>query len=185
MLLNCGVGEDSWESLGLKGDQISQSQRKSILSILWKNCCWSWGSNTLATWYKEPTHLKRPWCWERLQAGGEGDDRGWDGWMASSTQWICVWTSSRRWWRTRKPGVLQSAGLQSRTWLSAWTATSFTLSPFVHSICLRKQGLNTFLPTLPGTPTWKVKCGISWESRLKLDKTAPLSLPVSHVEVAI
>ena len=48
--------------------------------------CWSWNSNTLATWCEELTHLKRPWCWERLRAGGEGDDRGWDGWMASLTQ---------------------------------------------------------------------------------------------------
>ena len=51
---------------------------------------------------------KRPWCWERLKAGGEGDDIGWDGWMASPTQWIWVWASSGRWWRTGKPGVLQS-----------------------------------------------------------------------------
>ena len=49
--------------------------------------CWSWSSNPLATWCKELTHLKRPWCWERLKAGGEGDDRGRDGWMASPTRW--------------------------------------------------------------------------------------------------
>ena len=49
------------------------------LSVYWKDWCWSWNSNTLATWCKELTHLKRPWCWERLKAGGEGDDRGWDG----------------------------------------------------------------------------------------------------------
>ena len=47
----------------------------------------SWNSNTLPTWWEELTHLKRPWCWERLRAGGEGDKRGWDGWMASLTQW--------------------------------------------------------------------------------------------------
>ena len=52
-----------------------------------RTCCWSWSSNTLATWCKEPTHRKRPWCWERLRAGGEGGDRGWDSWMASVTQW--------------------------------------------------------------------------------------------------
>ena len=54
----------------------------------------------------------RPWCWERLKAGGEGDDRGWDGWMASLTQWTWVWASSGRWWRTGKPGVLQPMGSQ-------------------------------------------------------------------------
>ena len=72
----------------------------------------SWSSNTLATWCEEPTHWKRPWCWERLRAGGEGDDRGWDGWMASLTQWRWVWASSGRWWGTGSPGVLQSVELQ-------------------------------------------------------------------------
>ena len=70
-----------------------------------------WSSNSLATWCKEPAHWKRPWCWERLRAG-EGDDRGWDGCMASSTQWTWVWANSARWWRTEEPGVLQSTGSQ-------------------------------------------------------------------------
>ena len=56
--------------------------------------CWRWNSSTLATWCEELTHWKRPWCWERLRAGGEGDNRGWDGWMASPTQWTWVWVSS-------------------------------------------------------------------------------------------
>ena len=106
ILLNCGVGEDSWESLGLQGDPVSQSWRKSILNIHWKDWCWSWNSNTLATWCKELTHLKRSWCWKRLKAGGEGDNRGWDDWMASLTQWTWVWVYSRSWWWTGKPGVL-------------------------------------------------------------------------------
>ena len=65
-----------------------------------------------ATWCKELTHLERPWCWERLKAGREGDDRGWDGWMASLTWWTWVWGDSRHWWWTGKPGGLQSMGLQ-------------------------------------------------------------------------
>ena len=73
---------------------------------------WSWNSNTLATWCKELTHLKRPWCWERLRAGGEGDNKGWDGWMASPTQWTWVWVDSGSWWWTGKPGVLQFMGSQ-------------------------------------------------------------------------
>ena len=77
-----------------------------------KDWCWRWSSNTLATWCKELTHWKRPWCWERLKAGGEGDNRGWDGWMTSLTQWTWVWASSRSWWWTGQPGVLQSMGLQ-------------------------------------------------------------------------
>ena len=63
-----------------------------------------------ATWCEELTHWKRPWCWERLKAGGERDDRGWDGWMVSPTQWTWVWASSGRWWRTGKPCELQSIG---------------------------------------------------------------------------
>ena len=75
----------------------------------WKDWCWSWISNTLATWCEEPTHCKRPWCWERLKAEGEGDYRGWDGWMASLTWWTWIWASSGSWWWTGKPGVLQSS----------------------------------------------------------------------------
>ena len=112
MLLNCGFGEDSWESLGLQGVSTSQSKRKSVLNIHWKDWCWSWNSNTLATWCEQLTHLKRPWCWERFKAGGEGENREWDGWMASLTRWTWVCTSSRSWWRTAKPGMLQSMGLQ-------------------------------------------------------------------------
>ena len=64
------------------------------------------------TWCKELTHWKRPWCWERLRGGGEGDDRGWDGWMASLTRWTWVWVNSGSWWWTGRPGVLQSMGSQ-------------------------------------------------------------------------
>ena len=79
MLLNCRLGKDSWESLGLQGDQTGQFYRKSVLNIHSKDWCWSWSSNTLATKCKELTHWKRSWGWERLKAGGEEDDRGWDG----------------------------------------------------------------------------------------------------------
>ena len=72
--------------------------KKIVLSVLWKDWCWSWNSNTLATWCEELIHLKRPWCWERVKAGWEGDDRWWDGWMASLTRWTWVWVSSRSWW---------------------------------------------------------------------------------------
>ena len=127
MLLNCGVGEDFWESPGLQGDPISQSWRKSVLNIHWKDWCWSWNSNTLATWCEELTHLKRPLCWERLKVGGEGDDRGWDGWMASSTQWTWIWVNSGSWWWTRRLGVLQSMGLQRvrHDWASEQNWTCF------------------------------------------------------------
>ena len=67
--------------------------------------------HTLATWCEELTHWKRPWSWERLRAG-EGDSRGWDGWMASLTQWTRVWVESGSWWWTGRPGVLWFMGLQ-------------------------------------------------------------------------
>ena len=112
MLLNPGVGEDSWE--------VPWTVRRSNQSILkeispeysLEGLMMSWSSNTLATWCKELTHWKRSWCRERLKTGGEGYDRGWDGWMASLTRWTWVWASSGSWWWTRKPGMLQSMGSQ-------------------------------------------------------------------------
>ena len=92
-------------------------------NIHWKDWCWSWSSNTLAAWWKEPTHWKRLWCWERLRAGGEGVNRGWDGWMASLTRWTWVWVNSgmnlvmdREAWRAAIHGVTKS-----QTRLSNWT----------------------------------------------------------------
>ena len=82
------------------------------LNIHWKNWCWGWNSNTLATWCKDLSLWKRLWCWERLKEGGEGENRGWDGWMASTTYWTWIWTSSRGWWWTGKPGMLQSISSQ-------------------------------------------------------------------------
>ena len=82
------------------------------MGVHWKDWCWSWNSNTLATSCEELTHWKRPWCWEGLGAGGEGNNRGWDGWMASPTQWTWVCVNSRSWWWTGRPGVLWFMGLQ-------------------------------------------------------------------------
>ena len=85
---------------------------QSVLGIHWKDWCWSWNSSTLATWCEELTHWKRPWCLEGLWAGGEGDSRGWDGWMASPTRWTWVWVNSGSWWWTGRPGVLWFMGSQ-------------------------------------------------------------------------
>ena len=68
-------------------------------------------SNTSATWCEEVIHWKTPWCWVRLKAG-EGDNRGWDSWMASLIYRTWVLANSGRWWRTVNPGMLQSMGLQ-------------------------------------------------------------------------
>ena len=91
--------------------------KEIILNIHWKDWGWSRNSSTLTTWFEELTHLKRPWSWARL------NDRGWDSWMASLTQWTWVWINSGRWWWTGKPGVLRSMGSQrvGWTWLSNWT----------------------------------------------------------------
>ena len=78
-----------------------------------------WPSDVKKVTHLNVTHFKRPWCWEWLMAGGEGDVREWDGWMASPTQWTWVWVSSKSWWWTGKPGVIAVHGVtESRTWLS-------------------------------------------------------------------
>ena len=107
MLLNCGVGEDSWKSLGLQGDQTSQSK--------W-NQSWTFIGRTDAEaeapilWPSDAkSQLTRK---ERLKAEGEGDNRGWDGWMALPMQWTWVWVGSGSWWWTGRPGVLQVMGSQ-------------------------------------------------------------------------
>ena len=87
----------------------NQSVLKEIsleYSFIRKDWCWSWNSSTLAIWCEKLTHWKRPWCWERLKAEGGGDDRGWEGWMASPTRWTWVWVDSGSWWRTGKPSIL-------------------------------------------------------------------------------
>ena len=66
--------------------------------------------NVKSQYFGHLTHFKRSWCWERLKAGGEGDDSRWDGWMASPTQWTWVWVNSRSWCWTGRPCLLQSVG---------------------------------------------------------------------------
>ena len=90
-----------WRRL-LRVPWTARGSNQSILKEISPGCSWkdwwSWNSNTLATWCEELTHLKRPWCWERLKAGGEGNDRGWEGCIASPTQWTWVWVNSGSWW---------------------------------------------------------------------------------------
>ena len=122
----------------IAGCYSSKSARRSnqsilkeiILGVHWKDWCWSWNSNILATWCEELTHWKRPWCWERLKAGGGGDDRGWDGWMASPTQWTWVWVDSGSWWWTGRPGVLRLMGSQrvGHNWATELNSSRFYLS---------------------------------------------------------
>ena len=111
MLLNCGVGEDSW---------VPWTARRSNLSILkeispeysLKGLMLNLKLQYFGHLMQRTDLLEKPWCWERLKVGGEGDDRAWDGWMASLTWWTWVWVNSGSWWWTGRPGMLQSMGSQ-------------------------------------------------------------------------
>ena len=114
-----------------KGDQswvfIGRTDVEAETPILWLPHVKSW-----LIW-------KCPWCWGRWEVGAEVDDRGWDGWMASWTQWTWVWVNSGSWWWTGRPGVLWFMGSQSQTWLNGWTELNWTsnrLIPFFHSFFL-------------------------------------------------
>ena len=111
MLLNCCAGEDSWlwtakeiKPVNPKGNQpwlfIGRTDAEAEAPILWLPDVKNWLIGMMN------------WCWERLKAGGEGDDSGWDGWMASPTWWTWVWVNSRSWWWTGRSGVLRSVGSQ-------------------------------------------------------------------------
>ena len=121
MLLNCEVGEDSWESLGLQGDPTSPFWRRSALGFLWKDWCWSWNSSTLATCCEEPTHWKRSWSgkdWRQEEKSMTEDEMvEWHHWLDGSEF-------------EQAPGVgdgqeglacFVHAITKSQTWLSDWT----------------------------------------------------------------
>ena len=85
--------------------------------------------NTLAIWCKQLTHLKIPWCWERLKAGGEGDDRGWDGCMASLTWRTWIWVNSRSWWWTGSPWGYKELDMTERlNWASIYNIKQLSIS---------------------------------------------------------
>ena len=118
-------GEQSWVFIG-------RTDAEAETPILWPP-----DANKLTPW-------KRPWCWERLKVGGEGEDRGWEGWMASPTRWTWVWASSRSWWWAGKPGVLESMGSQrvGHDWETElnWTVLldvegSSTMDKTIHRNC--------------------------------------------------
>ena len=119
--------------------------KESSPDFHWKDWCWSWNFNTLATWYEELTNLKRPWCWEKLTVGRAGDNRGWDSWMASPTWWTWVWASSGSWWWTGMPGMLQSMKLQRvrHDWVTELNWTLHSTFKVKESTCI--TGDNVYL----------------------------------------
>ena len=174
MLLNSGIGEDFWESPGWQGDPTSPSKRRSVLGVHWKDWCWSWNSNSLATWRKELTHWKRPWCWEGLRAGGKGDNRRWDGWMASVTRWKWVWVDSGSWWWIGRPGVLWFMGLQRVRYNWATELNYITLLKF--PLC---YPLGTSLLWLTS-----LLLNISWLFPVVILKSISfLSIPIYHIQI--
>ena len=143
MLLNCGVGEDSWESLGLQGDPTSPYYRRSVLGIHWRT------DAEAATPILWPPHAKnwligkdpnagKDWRWEE-----EGTTRVWDGWMASPTWWTWVWVDSRSWWWTRRPSVLRFMGSQrvGHHWAIElnWTWLLNTSSWWIFSVMIKMR----------------------------------------------
>ena len=137
-----------------------------------------------ATWYEELTHLKTPWCWEGLKARGKGDNRGWDGWVASPTQWIWVWVNSGSWWWTRRPGMLQSTGSQrvGHNWATEQQA-GLMRSLWTRGPCLPKP--SSLLPPwawLPGQPCPHSPTSISVQSGLTAE-TVLLLMRNSHCTV--
>ena len=148
---------------------------KSVPGIHWKDWCWSWNSNTLATSCEELTHLKRPWCWERLRVGGEGDDRGWGGWMASPTRWTWVWVNSGSWWLTGRPGLLRFMGSQRvrHNWATElnWTERIWKLVYVILKQKFFKVNFQNSCSQCPGfsTVSWWWSCSVLDEKRVYID----------------
>ena len=160
-----------WKFIILKVRRIWKKRFRLVCYRKVSKCCWSWSSNTLAIWCEEPTLWKRPWCWERLKAGREGDDWGWDGWLVSPIQWTWVWANSGRWWQIGKPGMPQS--MESQRVGHDWA----TKEQIVSTSTRMGNGLNNY-STLVDSNTRRFEMFCSWPlyslSRSKMESSPPL-----------
>ena len=150
MLLNCGVEEDSWESVGLQGDPTSPSYRKSVLNIHWKDWCWSWNSKTLATRHEELTHWKRAIArkdWRQEEKGMTEDEMvGWHHWLDGPEFEQASEVGNGR----ENLSGCSPWGHNSRTWLSDWTELNWKCS--VHFYLYRSSFIFVFFLILSGIP---------------------------------
>ena len=122
----------------------------------------------------ELTQWKRPWCWEGLGAGGEGDDRGWDGWMASPTQWTWVWVNSRSWWWTGRPGVLRFMGSQrvGHNWATELNWTDWDI---IRILLPRKVYKLVFSPSM-----FSMLCNGQFPNIFVIPKRTPVPISIYH-----
>ena len=127
------------------------------------------------------THLKRPWCWETLRAGGEGNNRGWDSGMVSPTQWTRVWVDSGGWWWTGRPGVLGFMGLQrvGHDWVTKLNWTE--LSKYCLCSISLFSPLNSWWNVRPFHSTWKKSESEVAQLCLTLCDPIDCSLPGSSI----
>ena len=170
MLLNCGVGEDSWESFECKVIKLVSPRGNQPSIFIGRTDAEAKNSYPLATWCEELTHLKRPWCWERLKAGGEGDNRGWDCWMAPLAWWTWVSKLRIRWW-TGKLDMLQLMGLQRvrHDW-----ATELNWTTYIHFLFEKNY--------LQSTWSYMISLGSKINEKSKIFKDIPLFI---HLQLYI